>query len=58
MKVQGALSSVIDPVLNPLRSIIPPTLGSPKLRCAKVTLQELEVNTWPLQGWVASISPS
>ncbi|CAE7232245.1 unnamed protein product [Symbiodinium natans] len=27
MKVQGALSSVIDPVLNPLRSVIPPPLG-------------------------------
>ncbi|CAE7717772.1 unnamed protein product [Symbiodinium pilosum] len=27
MKVQGALSSVIDPVLNPLRSIIPPLGG-------------------------------
>ena len=26
MKVQGALSSVIDPVLNPLRSVIPPSL--------------------------------
>ncbi|OLQ06937.1 hypothetical protein AK812_SmicGene9745 [Symbiodinium microadriaticum] len=27
MKVQGALSSVIDPVLNPLRSVIPPLGG-------------------------------
>ena len=26
-KVQGVLSSIIDPVLSPLRSIIPPNLG-------------------------------
>ena len=55
MKVQGALSSVIDPVLNPLRSVIPPSLRLTSTVLITVLVSQVLPAT--SSGWVALTFP-